>query len=169
MKKIIILLLLSCLMLAGCTTAPAETTVPPESTTEPVTTEQKTSPTEVSLPLNIFVPDENAESFNTIPTIIDVLDAELILKMLIDNSMLNEDIALNSAVLVDSRLNLDFNQAFLDQLLTYGTAGERMMIGCVVNTYLSVYDADTVYITVNGEIMESGHVIYDFPMEFIEN
>ena len=168
MKKIIILLLLSCLMLAGCTAAPAETTVPPESTTEPVTTEQTTSPTEVSLPLNIFVPDENAESFYTIPTIIDVLDAELILKMLIDNSILNEDIALNSAELVDSQLNLDFNQAFLDQLLTYGTAGERMMIGCVVNTYLSIYEAETVYITVNGEIMESGHVIYDFPMKFFE-
>ena len=168
MKKIIILLLLSCLMLAGCTAAPAETTVPPESTTEPVTTEQTTSPTEVSLPLNIFVPDENAESFYTIPTIIDVLDAELILKMLIDNSILNEDIALNSAELVDSQLNLDFNQAFLDQLLTYGTAGERMMTGCVVNTYLSIYEAETVYITVNGEIMESGHVIYDFPMKFFE-
>ena len=88
--------------------------------------------------------------------------------MLIQSSMLNEGIALNSAELVGSQLNLDFNQAFLDQLSTYGTAGERMMIGCVVNTYLTFYDAETVYLTVNGEIMESGHVIYDFPMVFFE-
>jgi len=161
-------LLLCCLLLAGCTGAPTETTAPPDTTTVPETTEQTYEPTQVSLPLNIFVPDENAESFNTIPTIIDVLDAELILEMLITNSMLNEGISLNSAELVDTQLNLDFNQAFLDQLLTYGTTGERMMIGCVVNTYLSIYDAETVYITVDGEIMESGHVIYDFPMEFFE-
>lgn len=167
MKKLLTLLL-CCLILAGCAGAPAETTTPPEMTTEPEVTEETTPSTEAPLPLNIFVPDENAENFNTIPTIIDVLDADLILEMLIANSMLAEGIELNSAELVDTQLNLDFNQAFLDQLLTCGTAGERMLMGCVVNTYLSVYDAETVYITVNGEIMESGHVVYDFPMEFFE-
>ena len=173
MKKTISLLL-CCLMLSGCTSRPVDTTVPAESTTPveitqvPQTKDPITIPTEGSIPLNIFVPDENAENFSTIPTVIEVLDGALILEMLIKNSMLNEDISLNSAELLDSRLNLDFNQAFLDQLLTYGTAGERMMIGCVVNTYLSAYEAETVYITVNGEIMESGHVIYDFPMEFYE-
>lgn len=167
MKKIISLLL-SCLLLTGCTAAPAETNVPPETTTAPETTEQTSAPTEITLPLNIFVPDENAEDFETIPITIDVLDADTILEMLKTHSILNEGIALNSAELVNSQLNLDFNQAFLDQLCSYGTAGERMMIGCVVNTYLSIYDAETVYITVNGEIMESGHVVYDFPMEFFE-
>ena len=173
MKKLIALLLCS-LLLTGCTAAPAETTTPPETTTAPEhtateATDQTTPPTEVRLPLNIFVPDENAETFNTIPTTIDALDADLVLEMLIENSMLNDNIALNTVELVNSQLNLDFNQAFLDQLLTYGTAGERMMIGCVVNTYLSVYDAESVYITVNGEIMESGHVIYDFPMDYFED
>lgn len=173
MKKYISLVL-CCLMLTGCTSQPTETTVPVETTAPmetthaPEITDPATPPTEASIPLNIYVPDENAENFNTIPTTIDALDAEIILEMLIENSMLHEDIALNSEELVDSQLNLDFNQAFLDQLLTYGTAGERMMIGCVVNTYLSAYDAETVYITVNGEIMESGHVVYDFPMELFE-
>ncbi|MBR6596090.1 MAG: GerMN domain-containing protein [Oscillospiraceae bacterium] len=173
MRKIISLLL-CCMLFYGCTATPAETTAPPETTTSPEitstleTAEPTTAPTEVSLPMNIYLPDENAENFNTIPTTIDALDADLILEMLIENSMLHEDIALNSVELVDSQLNLDFNQAFLDQLLTYGTAGERMMIGCVVNTYLSIYEAENVYITVNGKIIESGHVVYDFPMEFFD-
>lgn len=167
MKKLFALLLCG-LLFSGCTAAPAETTVPTVVTTVPETTIQPTDATEASLPLNIFVPDENAENWETIPTIIDTLDAKLILELLISNSILNEGIELNSAELMDTQLNLDFNQAFLDQLLTYGTAGERMLIGCVVNTYLSAYEAETVYITVNGEIMESGHVVYDFPMEFFE-
>ena len=73
-----------------------------------------------------------------------------------------------SAELVDTQLTLDFNQAFADQLKTYGTSGERMMIGCVVNTFLRAYDAQTVYITIDGGILESGHVIYDFPIGFME-
>lgn len=173
MKKYISLAL-CCLMFTGCTSKPTETTVPAETTSPiettqtPYFTEPTAPPTEAGIPLNIYIPDDNAESFLTIPAVIETLDADMILEMLIENSILNEDIQLNSAELLDSQLNLDFNQAFLDQLLTYGTAGERMMVGCVVNTYLSAYDAETVYITVNGAIMESGHVIYDFPMEFFE-
>ena len=174
MKKFISLLL-CCLLLSGCTfkptetTDPAETTIPVETTQAPEITDPTTLPTEASIPLNIYIPDENAESFLTIPAVIETLDGAKILELLIENSVLNEGIILNRAELDGSQLNLDFNQAFLDQLLTYGTAGERMMIGCVVNTYLSVYEAETVYITVNGEIMESGHVIYDFPMEYFED
>ena len=168
MKKII-LLLLCCLIFTGCTIVKTETTQPPyaESPSSPISeTTQSVETTVTAIPLNIFVPDDNAESFSTIPTVIDLLDANLILSLLTEYSMLDEGIMLNSIELTGTQLNLDFNQAFLDQLCTYGTAGERMMIGCVVNTFLSAYDAETVYITVNGEIMESGHVIYDFPLEF---
>lgn len=120
------------------------------------------------IPVNIFVPDENAENFNTIPTVIYEQDADQIITLLIEQSMLEDGIALNTIELNGTQLNLDFNQRFLDQLNSCGTSGERMLIGTVVNTFLSVYEAETVYITVDGEIMESGHVIYDFPIGFIE-
>ena len=44
-----------------------------------------------------------------------------------------------------------------------GTAGESATIKAVVNTFLDAYGAQEAYITVDGEILESGHVIYDFP------
>ena len=138
--------------------------------TMPQETMQETTIPEVTVPeiaVNIYVPDENAESFYTIRANIPELNANLILELLIEYSMLNPGISLNSAELIDSQLNLDFNQPFLDQLYTYGTSGERMMIGCVVNTFLSIYCAESVFITVNGQIIESGHVIYDFPLGFI--
>lgn len=167
MKKILTLVL-CCLLFTGCVPQAKETTLPSETNVPPVSPIETTSPQQNQIPLNIFTPDENAENFNTIPTIIDELDAALIVELLIEHSMLEDGIQLNSIKLDKTQLNLDFNQQFLDQLNSCGTGGERMLIGTVVNTFLSVYEAETVYITVDGEIMESGHVIYDFPIGFIE-
>lgn len=161
--------ILCILLLTGCTANHPEIPAPtlPEIT-ESKTTEPEAETNIKEIPLNIFIPNENADGFETIPTVIDTADAQTVLNMLIEHSMLNSDIKLNAAERIDRQLNLDFNQAFANQLCSYGTAGERMMMGCVVNTFLSVCDADCVYITVDGKILESGHVIYDFPMEFFE-
>ncbi len=178
MKKCIVFLL-GILLLTGCTGKPASPTEAPPAQTEPASTAPVTEPeatlqeteletTAPNVPLNVFIPNENADGFETMPTVIDSTDGEVILQMLIENSMLNEDIRLNSLTLEGRQLNLDFNQAFADQLCSYGTAGERMLMGCIVNTYLSVFDADSVYITVDGQIVESGHVIYDFPLGYFE-
>ena len=169
--KIISVLILCCLLLTGCSapsTAQTQTTAPTQTEMNVPESTPETETPILEIPVNIFVPDENAENFYTIPTVIPEEDANLVVALLIEHSILNEGIVLNHINLDGAQINLDFNQTFLDQLCTYGTAGERMMIGCVVNTFLSFYEADTVYITVNGEIMESGHVIYDFPMSFIE-
>lgn len=164
------------------TTAPSETT-PPSTAAPPETTPPSTAaPSETvhptvteplaesipEIPVNIYVPDENAVSFDIVRANVYELDPFLITALLIEHSMLNEDICLNRAEIVDNQLNLDFNQAFSDQLNTYGTSGERMMMGCVVNTFLSVFDVEFVYITVDDEILESGHAIYDFSMGFFE-
>ena len=176
MKKFTIFLAL-CLLLTGCsapaapTQAPISATQPPseaptQNVTVPPTTEIPTTIPPVSI--GIYIPNDNADAWNI--TTVDMAEPspELIVACLIDNGVLNREIALNTFELVDNQIRLDFNEAFLDQLRTYGTAGERMMIGSVVNTFLSAYNAETVSITVDGEIMESGHVIYDFPLSFQE-
>ena len=58
---------------------------------------------------------------------------------------------------------IDLNSAFRDQLNSSGSTGEHMLMGCVVNTFLSAYEAQQLYITVAGETLETGHVIYDSP------
>ena len=42
------------------------------------------------------------------------------------------------------------------------------MMGSVVNTLLAAYAAQSVCISCEGEIMETGHSIYDFPLSFYE-
>jgi len=61
-------------------------------------------------------------------------------------------------------ITLDFNEAFAQRIRSTGTAGEYIIMGSLVNTYLDAYNAATVTVTVAGQSWESGHVIYDMPM-----
>ena len=177
MKKYLLITIL-CLLLTACSRIPSETppyvTLPATAlpTQAPTVQTTATVPTEttesVRYALNVYCPNENYEGFATVPTMVDQLDPNLVLEYLIQYSMLEEGILLNSFDISDGQIQLDFNKAFQDQLKSYGTSGENMMIGCVVNTYLYIYEAETVFITVNGKILESGHVIYDFPLHYVE-
>ena len=173
MKKFIALLL-CCLMLTGCTGKPEETSKPtqppiiPETTlateflTTPATVE--TEPMEI-IQMTVYYPDENAISFLT-----TLVEGEQLtfLEAMIQVGVLNEEIQINSITREANHLIIDFNHAFRDLVCTMGTSGERMIVGSVVNTLIANYEVETVSITVDGEIWESGHVIYDFPMSFFE-
>ena len=166
MKKLM-LVLLSGLLLSGCvftTTLPQEQLIqkPIPPTAEAPTISQ---PVQVTL----FYGNEQADGFETTSIFMDQLSAQLIVEKLIEYGVLNEAVTLRSMECKDNTLYLDFTQDFLEQLNTMGTSGERMMIGSVVNTFLTAYpEAESVSITANGEIMESGHVIYDFELTFFE-
>lgn len=147
------------------------TEAPVDDPTEAQIGEINETPTEAAsapVKFTLYTPNENADGFYDTVVIIDKLTAQNVLNELIKENAVSSDVVVNAEVLLGTQLLLDFNGAFRDQLLTYGTAGERMMIGSVVNTFLSAYGAESILLTVDGEILESGHVIYDFPLEFME-
>ena len=136
---------------------PAPVTAPAEDPTESVS--------ELIL-YSLYVPNDNADGFDVIPVCAETVSAETVLAQLKQQAVLPDAVSINAFLLDQGLITLDFNQAFGDVLCSMGTSGELMLIGSVVNTFLDAFQAESVYFTVNGGILESGHTIYDFPMFF---
>ncbi len=159
MRKITILLALI-LLLSAC--APAAPTTSPCTTTAP--TQPSTAPALLPISFLLYMPDEGWENFVTEEMTLETLEPERIVQALIEKSVLADDVMVNQVTVNGSELALDMNEAFLMQVYTMGTTGERMLIGCLVNTFLSAYDCEYVMLTVEGEIINSGHVEYSEPL-----
>lgn len=57
-------------------------------------------------------------------------------------------------------LYLDISGSFREYLMTMSTEAECIIISSIVNTFLSNYDADAVYITVEGESLVTSNAEY---------
>lgn len=57
-------------------------------------------------------------------------------------------------------LYLDLSGSFREYLMTMSMEAECIIISSIVNTFLANYDADAVYITVEGETLSTSHAEY---------
>jgi len=57
-------------------------------------------------------------------------------------------------------LYLDLSGSFREYLMTMSTEAECIIISSIANTFLANYDADAVYITVEGETLVTSHMSY---------
>ena len=158
MKKTLLLMLLSCLLLTGCgsaaSTPTTETTEPPEI-------------------LTVFTPNENADGFVKTDIAVPAITDAVIVQQLVNSGVLSEKTSVTTVMKVSTdtgkaTLEADFNDALRQSLLAMGTAGEYVLMGSVVNTFLTAYQADAIMITVEGEVLETGHTVYDQPLEFYQ-
>lgn len=177
MKRLLIIAV-GCLFLTGCSLLPGhilpETTISPpaqSSVPEPAETPAEPSSAAPEQRYQIYLPNENADGFDIQTLYVAEITGESVLKELQKHNVLPDDMVLNYLEVGGTQLNLDFNQAFADLICSMGTSGEAMIVGSVVNTYLSAFQSlqvERVFFTIEGNILESGHVVYDFPMEFME-
>lgn len=185
MKRLSILLLILCL-LAGCatqgsTSAPSTqpstnqaekptenttpSTVPPTSSTQASTESTAPETTEPApITFTLYYPDDQLMDMLKAEITINTLDPMAIIQHLKDYGVLKEGVSVNFAEMEGTQLNLDLNEAFLMQIYSCGTTSEGMLMGSLVNTFCSAYDAESIMITADGEIIHSGHVDYDYPM-----
>jgi len=125
----------------------------PDITTEPQ-----------SLPAVLYLPNDNADGFIARAVLCDGTAADLVAR-LVGAQALPEGCALLSF----ENGVADMNAAFGQAIGTTGTTGEYLRIGCVVNTLLTFYGLESIYITVEGAVPVTGHNEYDFPLRFFEN
>lgn len=129
----------------------------------------ETAPTEalgMVFTYTVYTPNENADGFIEEVIETNVVNPESVLTELQKRNVLPEDVVVNSCSIDDGHVNIDFNRAFADVVCSTGTSGELMIVGSVVNTYLSAFGTDSLYFTVDGEVLESGHTVYDFVMSY---
>lgn len=117
---------------------------------------------------SIYLPNNNADGFDTKVINTDKISAEIVLNELINYKVIPADVSINNFKIKDGLIMIDFSESFADTVCSMGTSGETMIVGSVVNTFLDAFQAEKVFLTINGEILESGHVIYDFEIGFFE-
>ena len=61
-------------------------------------------------------------------------------------------------------LTLDLSKEFQEDLMQMGSTGETLTMQAIANTYLVAYHGDQISITVDGNMIETGHMIYEDPM-----
>jgi len=157
MKKILCILLVTT-MLFGLAACNKFLTTP-----QPVDSPNETNPL---LSYSIYVPNDNADGFNTETINTEDISAETVLTELKKQNVLPDAVSINSFNIDNGLIAIDFNQAFADAVCSMGTSGELMIVGSVVNTFLDAFQTESVYFTVDGQILESGHETYDSNMTF---
>lgn len=141
----------------------------PNESTDPVLPEPSES-IEPKISVTLYRGDSNCEYILPVECEIAEKSPEEILEKLYDFEVFSEPVAANSFSVDNYNvIHLDMDQSFASLVQSSGTAGEHIMVGCLVNSFLSVFEADGVVITVNGETFESGHAVYDFTLTFFEN
>lgn len=126
------------------------------------------TPAEPMHMLTLYAPNEDATGLICATWEVSEISGHAVFEALKEAGVLEEDAAVNALIQEGELLKLDVNEAFAQQLRGYGTAGEYWMLGSVVNSLLGAYPAESVLITVNGSVLETGHAVYDFPLEFYQ-
>lgn len=164
-KKIFIILtsvfLILCVAACGAAKQPVQ-----NKPTTPAQSEPAQSPASPGVTITVYTGDETAEHFLTQNVAAEALDENSVFAALKSAGVMPYDVELLDFAQNGGALTLDLSDAYARYIQSLGTSGEYIAIGCLVNTYLTAFGADTVSITVNGAPLESGHAVYDMPLEF---
>lgn len=133
--------------------------------------------------ITLYLPDDQAESFEEVTETVEATPQGVV-DALIAHGALPEGVKVNNFSMTDNgvetqegdtvsytasdtlHIDLDLSQEFADAAASTGTSGELMLLGSLVNTMLKAYNADEITITCDGEVLETGHNVYDQPLTF---
>ena len=175
--KLILALAVLAALLAGCAgrqTPPPPEAPPPAPAVEPEAAEPvpeeaepEPEPEPEGQAVTLFVPDAEAMYLEETAAVL-VLSPQGLMDALTAAGALPSAVTVNDFTLDGGHLLLDVSEAFREAVTASGTAGEQMLIGSVTNTLLRAYGATDLLLTCGGEPLETGHEVYDYPLEFMD-
>lgn len=129
---------------------------------EPETEQQETAVS--SKIVTIYSPNEMVDGFVTEEVETSEVTESWVVEQLIAKGVIPGNVQALSCTETQEggvkSLKLDLNQAFADFLQSLGSTGEYMIVGSVCNTFLDAYDCSQVQITVEGNVLATGHAEY---------
>lgn len=147
--------------------AVSESAPKPQSESAAKEEAQDIVPAAKALSLTIYYPDELYEYLLQKTVAVDEITPDALIAQLTEAGVLEAGVTVNELKQEKNggslRLHLDLSSDFMVQLNKMGTSGEYYLMGSVVNTFLSTYEASDIIITVEGEPPETGHQIYEGP------
>lgn len=167
-KKIVLWMTLMIAVLAmGCTqgTTPETTSDVSVETQEPEQEEEeKTEPVSAV----IYYGNAQADGFDQKEVQLDELSPENLMDELARVNVVSIDTEVNSFEQEGKSLKLDLSKGFSQYVNMMGTSGEYIVMGGLVNTFLTAYEGEDILITVDGKMLETGHAVYDKPLNFFD-
>ncbi len=123
------------------------------------------------VPLTVFYGNDTAEFLLAKTVTVPEINAGEIIGQLQEAQVIGGDTTLlRMEIGSDGCMSLDFNEAFGQQLGMYGSAGEYLMVGSTVNTFLTAFpECDRVRILVEGEPCSYGQMDYSQPFAQFTN
>ena len=117
----------------------------------------------------VYVPDEQSEVLTPVGAEAADDSDQALVDALVSVGGLPEDCeALGSETVKEggaTTLKLDMNAVYGNAVRSSGTAGETMLVYALVNSFIQARGVDNVLLTVEGEALQSGHEVYDYPLE----
>lgn len=167
-KRIWITILVVLLVIAAgvgiiMATRTAEPVTPPDPVNPPVT--QPEDPGDESVSVVVYVPDEQAETLTPVGAQAADDSDQAIVDALVAAGALPAGVEVQSSQTADGVLTLDMNAVYGNAVRSSGTAGESMLVYALVDTFIQARGVDKVLVTVDGAALESGHNVYDTPLE----
>lgn len=144
--------------------------------------EEAEEPAEELSEVTLYLPDENAEYL--VPAIVKAVKTpEGLIAALVEQGALPKGTEINYFTLKDNgqyisledevasmsdklTAEIDLSDPFMEEVQHTGTAGEAMLMGSVVNTMSENFHLQTIMVSANDEVIETGHCIYDEPQKF---
>lgn len=154
--------------LTGCANTMDETNPLPMPVVEEEVPGEEIQEINQAVSVTIYYGNAQADGLERKEVEISALTPENLIGQLSVMNVVSIDTKVNSFTQEGTMLKLDLSKGFESYLNMMGTSGEYIVMGGVVNTFLDAYDAESILITVDGNVLETGHASYVSPLTFFE-